>query len=360
MNQHSYAVIMAGGVGSRFWPLSRVDRPKQFLRILGDVPLLKETIDRLDGEIPPERILILTNALQVERSRELLPELPAGNIIGEPVGRNTAACLALAALILRRRDPGASMIVLPADHYIGDREEFLCTLHRAEEAARGGHLVTLGMAPDRPETGYGYIQHETEPLEPGLHAVRTFAEKPDLNTALLFLKSGDFLWNSGMFIWENQALIEALERWMPELWESISELDDCLDSADFPARLGDVYADLRSISIDVGIMEPAARHPGKVRVIRATFPWNDVGTWAEVHRMLDKDDHGNTRQGSCLLIDSKDCHVRSGQRTVVLVGMESTVVVDTQDAVLVCPLERNQDVKDVISRLKEEGFHELL
>ncbi len=355
-----YAVIMAGGVGSRFWPLSRIERPKQFLSILGDKALLKETVDRIKSEIPPERILILTSNLLVERSRHLLPELPAENIIGEPMGRNTAPCLALAARILLKRDPEATMIVLSADHFIGDAEEFLCSLDRAVEAARGGHLVTLGVAPTRPETGYGYIQHAEEELAPGIYPVKTFAEKPDLETALNFLKSGDFLWNSGMFIWENQAIVEAFEEWMPELWEAFDEFNADPLAGEFNEELAKIYPNLRSQSIDVGIMEPAGLVKGKVRVIRATFPWNDVGTWAEVHRMMKADADGNTVQGQSLMIDSRDCHVHGDERMVVLLGMESTVVVDTPDALLVCPISRNQDLREVINRLKAEGNHELL
>lgn len=359
MTPSVWAVIMAGGVGARFWPLSRLERPKQFLSVFGDEPLLTETVHRLRGLVPPENILVVTSALHAQRTRDMLPDLPVGNVIGEPVGRNTAACLALAAHWIRGQEPNARVLVLPADHFVGDGEEFHCTLERALQACQGGHLVTLGIAPDRPETGYGYIQHEDEELGAGVFAVKTFAEKPNLSTALRFLRSGDFLWNSGIFVWENDALIDALERWLPETWEVLSTLPLPPDPS-FEEELAHRYLGLRPVSIDVGVMEPAARVTGKVRVIRATFPWNDVGTWAEVHRMLEADREGNTTQGEALFVNSRNCHVQADRRTVVLLGMQDTIVVDTPDALLVCPISQDQEVRQVIQRLKEEGLHELL
>ncbi|MFA7330857.1 MAG: mannose-1-phosphate guanylyltransferase [Candidatus Delongbacteria bacterium] len=360
MTSSVWAVIMAGGVGARFWPLSRLERPKQFLSVFSAEPLLAETVHRLGGQLDAAHILVVTNALHVERTRELLPELPPENVIGEPVGRNTAACIALSAKLIRDREPDSRVIVLPADHFVGDAEEFLCTLERALLACQGGHLVTLGIAPDRPETGYGYIQHGEEELSAGVHPVRTFAEKPNLATALRFLRSGDFLWNSGIFVWENDALIAALETWLPETWEAIAALQGAPGQSDFGAELAACYAGLRPVSIDVGVMEPAARVAGKVRVIRASFPWNDVGTWAEVHRMLEGDGEGNTTQGEALFVNSRNCHVQADRRTVVLLGMQDTIVVDTPDALLVCPLSQDQEIRQVIQRLKEEGLHELL
>lgn len=360
MNEKIWAVVMAGGIGARFWPLSRLERPKQFLSIFGGDPLLVETVRRLGPLVDLSRVLVICNALHEGRTRELLPGLPPGNVVGEPVGRNTAACIGLAALLIRRRDPEARVIVLPADHFVGDEEEFLCTLDRALTACRGGHLVTLGIAPDRPETGFGYIQHEEDELSPGVHAVRTFAEKPNLATALSFLRSGDFLWNAGIFVWENDALIEALERWMPDTLEALLTLEPHLDEATFAPAIAACYGTLRSVSIDVGVMEPAGRVPGKVLVIRATFPWNDVGTWAEVHRMLEHDEEGNSTQGEALFVGSRNCHVQADRRTVVLLGMQDTIVVDTPDALLVCALAQHQEVRQVIQRLKEEGLHELL
>jgi len=363
MNVRVHAVILAGGVGSRFWPLSRLERPKQFLSVFGERPLLEETLSRLPHRLPPERIWVVTSRLHVERTRQLLPWLPAGNVLGEPLGRNTAAAVGLAALRLRAADAEATMVVLPADHYIGDDEEFLCTLERAVSASRGGRLVTLGIAPDRPETGYGYIQHETDELEPGVHAVRTFAEKPNARTALRFLRSGDFLWNAGIFVWSVDAIAEALGRWLPESWELLEEIEErneLLDPARLDAALDRVYPQLKSVSIDVAVMEPAGRVEGLVRVVRAVFPWNDVGTWAEVHRMSAKDERGNALSGETILVDSQRNLVRAGRRVVALVGVEDLIVVDTPDALLVCRMDRHQEVREVIQRLKEDGLHELL
>jgi mannose-1-phosphate guanylyltransferase len=355
-----WAVVMAGGVGARFWPLSRLERPKQFLSMFGSAPLLVETVRRLEGMIPGDRVLVVTNQLHAARTRDLLPGLPADNVLAEPVGRNTAACIALAALRIRAVDPEARVVVLPADHFVGDDEEFRCTLERALQACGGGHLVTLGVAPDRPETGYGYIQHGESELAPGVFGVRTFAEKPNLSTAVRFLRSGDFLWNAGIFVWENDACIEALETWLPETMDVLQELDPLAQGPQAAQRLADAYAGLRSVSVDVGVMEPAAQLPGKVRVVRATFPWNDVGTWTEVHRMMDPDEEGNTTQGEALFVRSRNCHVQADRRTVVLLGMQDTIVVDTPDALLVFPASQDQEVRQVIQRLKEEGLHELL
>jgi mannose-1-phosphate guanylyltransferase len=360
MNQSVYAVIMAGGIGSRFWPLSRLERPKQFLKVFGENSLIEDTLERLRPSIPAERLLVITSALHEERTRHLFPWLPPENIIGEPVGRNTAACAGLAALLVHKRDPNARIILLPADHYIGDNEEFLCTLERAAEACVGGHLVTLGIPPNRPETGYGYIQHEAESLSPGVHTVRTFAEKPNAQTALRFLKSGDFLWNAGIFIWEVQTIIQALETWAPELWDPLSSLTPSLGGPGQREALENVYPMVKSVSIDYAVMEHAASRHGLVRVIKATFPWNDVGTWAEVHRMQDHDDDGNSVQGDAVLVQSQGCHVHSNYRLTALVGMKNTIVVDSPDAILVCRMDKDQDVREVINRLKEDGLHELL
>ncbi len=360
MTEHAYAVVLAGGIGSRFWPLSRLERPKQFLKVFGEQSLIEDTVHRLRHRFQPENILIITNQLHEERTRRLFPRLPPRNIIGEPLGRNTAACIGLAALLLRARDPDSSMIVLPADHYIGDREEFLCTLERALQTCRNQHLVTLGIQPTSPETGFGYIQFQPEEIEPGVYPVKTFAEKPDLKTARLFLQSGDFLWNSGIFIWETRTIVEALERWLPETWETLEELSTQLDSPDFGRHLAHCYRQLRSISIDIGVMEPASQTPGAIRVIQSSFPWNDVGTWAEVHRMREKDGGDNVVVGDAVVVDSNRCLVHAPDRVVALVGMRDTIVVDSDDALLVCRMDAHQDVRHVIARLKEDGLHELL
>lgn len=361
MNQHVHAVILAGGVGSRFWPLSRLERPKQFLKVFGERPLLEETVRRLRHRLPAERIWIVTSRLHEERTRRIADWLPPENVIGEPLGRNTAAAVGLAAARVRAVDPESTMIVLPADHFIGDDEEFLCTLERAVAACRGGHLVTLGIAPDRPETGYGYIQHEADEREPGVHDVRTFAEKPNAKTALRFLRSGDFLWNAGIFVWETDAIVDALARWLPESWELLEEIEgELADPERAAAALDRVYPQLKGVSIDIAVMEPASRVPGKVRVVRAVFPWNDVGTWAEVYRMSSKDRDGNAVRGDAILVDSARSLVQASGRVVALVGVEDLIVVDTPDALLVCRMDRHQDVRDVIARLKEDGLHELL
>jgi mannose-1-phosphate guanylyltransferase len=360
MNKNTYAVIMAGGIGARFWPLSRLERPKQFLSVFGENTLIDDTVNRIKSRFAPDNILIITNHLHEQRTRELFPWIPARNIIGEPIGRNTTACVALATQILLKRDPESRMVVMPADHYIGDDEEFLCTLERAAHGCTGGYLLTLGMSPNSPETGYGYIQHHSEEISPGLFSVRTFAEKPNFKTAMRFLKSGDFLWNSGMFIWETQAIADALIRWQPDIWESLSEMQPFLDTSSFYEQLQLIYPQLRSVSIDFGVMEAASRQAGLVRVIKAVFPWNDVGTWTEVHKMGKKDDDGNSIKGEAVIVNSSNCLIHSLDKTVALVGMQDTIIVDSPDALLICNMSEHQNVKLVINRLKEDGLHELL
>lgn len=354
-----YGVIMAGGIGSRFWPESRRARPKQFLRVFGEATLIQNTTARLQGLIPPERHLVVTNARYVEQTREQLPAVPEENVLAEPVGRNTAPCIAYAATVLRARDPEAVMVVLPADHAIRNVRRFHRALQTAVEKARhDGALVTLGIQPTHPATGYGYIQYDagagTEPggeaddEAPAVYPVRTFAEKPDLSTAERFLDSGDFLWNSGMFVWRADAILDAMQEHLPGVAEAFAPVEGALGTERANESVREAFAQSQSISIDYGVMERA----GGVYVVPGRFGWSDVGDWQAVYDRREKDEHGNALSGDTLLHDASRCLVEAdGDRLVALVGVHDLVVVDTEDAVLVCHRESTQQVKNVVEYL---------
>ncbi len=365
-----YAVIMAGGVGSRFWPRSRRSHPKQFLDVFGPASLIQSTYARLQPLVEPDRVLVVTNADYVEKTREHLPAVPEGNILGEPVARNTAPCIALAAAKLVAEDPDATMVVLPADHLIANVERFHSVLKAAVEAARaptpgGGHpLVTIGIRPTHPETGYGYIQFDADGDRDGVedggpadkprpHQVLTFAEKPDVQTAERFLDAGDFLWNSGMFIWRADAILAAFERFLPKVHRLFAPLAESFGTDAEADAIARAYEQSPKISIDYGIMEQA----DDVLVVPGSFGWSDVGDWRAVHELSDKDDAGNRAEGNVILKDTARSFARSADgRLLVLVGMEDAVVVDTGDAVLVCHREQAQKVKDVVDFLGVHGM----
>ena len=347
-----YAVIMAGGIGSRFWPASRKARPKQFLNVFGEDTLIQSTIARLQGLIPPERCLIVTHERYIERTKAQLPAVPDENILAEPISRNTAPCIAYAAVTLAERDPDATMVVLPADHVIRNVDRFHATLETALHAAQApGALVTIGIDPTYPATGYGYIQYDgptdLEATDLEAYPVRTFAEKPDQSTAERFIDSGDFLWNSGMFIWRADTILNQVETHLPETYAAFEPLRDAVDTNAEAGALREAFQSSPSISIDYGVMEQA----DSVYVVPGTFEWNDVGDWRAVYDLSAKDELGNVLNGDVITQDSSRCYVQTGDRLVVLVGMHDTVVVDTDDAVLVCNRENSQQVKQVVEYL---------
>ena len=362
-----HAVIMAGGVGSRFWPRSRRSTPKQFLDVFGDASLIQNTFARLQPLVQPENAWVVTNDDYVEITQQHLPAVPAAQILGEPVARNTAPCIALAAAKLLHQDPDATMIVLPADHLIANVGRFHQVLKAAVEAAQTGALVTIGIRPTHPETGYGYVQYDIEgdglPGEmlpdddgpPQAYPVLTFAEKPDLTTAERFLDAGDFLWNSGMFIWRADAILAAFERYLPLVHKLFAPLADAFGTDRETAAIADAYERSPKISIDYGIMEQA----DGVQVVPGAFGWSDVGDWRAVHEIADKDDAGNRAEGNVILQDTARSYARSSDgRLLVLVGMTDALVVDTGDAVLVCHREQAQKVKDVVDFLGVHGMDE--
>ena len=346
----TYAVIMAGGIGSRFWPESRQERPKQFLNVFGDATLIQNTVARLNGVIPPERCLIVTHERYVEQVQQQLPAVPVENILAEPVSRNTAPCIAYAAHKIEAQDPGATMVVLPADHIIRD--------------VRGFHtvLVTIGIQPTHPETGYGYIQYDgptdlppvDEENPPDAYPVRTFAEKPDVATAERFLDSGDFLWNSGMFIWRSDTILDEIATHLPDLQEAFAPVKDALATEDAAEPLEAAFQASPSVSIDYGVME----HADTVKVVPGSFGWSDVGDWRAVYELSDKDEHGNAIQGEVIMHDSSRCYVQTDDRLIVLVGIHDAVVVDSGDAVLVSNRESTQQVKNVVQYLHAHQLDE--
>jgi mannose-1-phosphate guanylyltransferase len=355
-----YAVIMAGGRGARFWPRSREKAPKHLLDIVSDKTIIRETVDRIHPMIPPEKVLVVTGESHAGELIRQLPEIPRENIIIEPVGRNTAPCIGLAALHIQRKAPDAVMLVLPSDHLIRDEFRFRKVLNAAAIAAqRGDYLVTVGIRPTGPETGYGYIEQgcEQEAIDgEGVYEVRSVREKPDLAQAQALLAQGGFSWNSGMFIWRVSAILKAIEQWLPDLYDGLQRIDSALGTAREAAVVADVYRQTRSVSIDYGVMEKAHN----TVVLPGDFGWSDVGSWDALWEVSLRNEQGNAVRGETLAIDSRNCLVHSPGKTVALVGVEDLIIVETDDALLICKRGRSQDVRKVVDRLETEHQHELL
>lgn len=352
--QNLYAVLMAGGRGTRFWPASRHSRPKQLLSMLGGSPLVRQTFERLVPMVPPERILVVTGEDLGPAVRALLPEIPEANFLLEPEGRNTGPCIGWAALHLAKRDENAVMAVLPSDHLIAAPEKFRRILAAASDwARRGDHLVTLSIRPDRPETGYGYIEvgdpcGEADKI-PVLR-VLSFREKPDLATAERFLKAGTFFWNSGIFLWKASTLLDSLSQYLPEVLAGLQRMEEARGKSD-AAAARKAFLDLPSISIDYGVLERAR----KVYTFLGEFGWNDVGSWASVYELSHKDASGNACGLETITLDSSGCLVEAPGRLVALIGVRDLVVVDSGDALLVCRRNECQRVREVVEALKKTG-----
>ena len=351
---------MAGGIGSRFWPQSRKAHPKQFLNVFGDSTLIQNTVARLQGLIPPERSFVVTHERYAEQTHDQLPALPEKNILTEPISRNTAPCIAYAAVRLLDEDPDATMLVLPADHLIHNVRRFHEVVRVAvEKAQEPGALVTIGITPNHPATGYGYLQFDApsridEEAAPRAYPVRTFAEKPDLPTAERFLDSGDFLWNSGMFIWRADTILDQMRKNLPEAYEAFEPVREAVGTPAEEAAVEEAFRHTPRISIDYGVMERA----DQVYVVPGSFGWSDVGDWRAVYDHSEKDEHGNALHGNAIVHDASRCYVQADDRLVVLVGMHDTIVIDTDDAVLVCHRENTQRVKQVVEYLHAHQLDE--
>ncbi len=352
-----YAVIMAGGVGSRFWPRSREKKPKQLIKIFDDNTMIQNTVKRLNGLVNNENIYVITNMVQKPTVIEQLPQIPQENIIAEPFGKNTAACIGLASILIKQKNPEAVTITLPSDHLIKDEEEFKNCLKNASDFAYDSKgLLTIGIKPTRPETGYGYIQFDENEVSKNIYKVLTFAEKPNLNTAIRFLQAGDFLWNSGIFIWRVDAIINSIKKYLPDLYQGLIQLESKIDSQEFEKELINVYGQLKSISIDFGVMEKA----DNVFLSKAEFYWNDVGSWEAVYEIAEKNEEGNAIYGDVYSEHSFNSYIYSQKKFVATIGVEDLIVIDTEDALLVCRKDKAQEVRQVVEYLKMNKRTDLL
>ncbi|RPH95097.1 mannose-1-phosphate guanylyltransferase [candidate division KSB1 bacterium] len=354
-----HSVIMAGGVGVRFWPLSRRRQPKQLLDLLGEGTLIEQTVARIEPIIPKGQRWIVTNREQMAMFREAAPEARDQRFILEPMGRNTAPAIGLAAIHLLSEDPDAVMIVLPADHRIENIEEFRrCLMTAVDLVSNSDILATIGIEPTRPETGYGYIQVDRSSKLPAENAfrVKTFAEKPNMELARRFFESGEFVWNSGIFIWRADVIMQQLAEHLPQWYSGLQEIAGALGTPQEDEVTKQIFGSLKGISIDYGVMERAPR----VVVVRSTFRWSDVGSWDEVWRLIEQDADGNSCRGNTEMVDSRNNLVLARDKLVALVGVKDLIVVDAGDAILICPRDESQQVRAMVEQLAKTGREEYL
>lgn len=355
MLDKAYAVIMAGGKGERFWPLSTSRHPKQVLSLFGGKSLMAMAVERLEGLIPPERVIVITGTDLIGATCEAAPELPRENVIGEPFGRNTAAVCALASAIVKARNPDGAFCILTADHIITDVDLFQATLQEGFDIAMAGNvLITIGIKPFFPSTGFGYIEAAEVLDHKGnvefLKAKR-FVEKPDLKTAEKYLRTGNFCWNSGMFIWSVESFQKALADHCPQLLNMANHMTSVVGTPDFDLRLAEEYGKLEKISIDYAIMEKA----DNIVMARGAFGWDDVGSWTAFENHFGRNSTNNVVIGTCEAIDSEANVIVSEDRLTALIGVSDLVVVQSEKATLVCAKDRAQDVKKMVKLLGEKG-----
>jgi mannose-1-phosphate guanylyltransferase len=347
-----YTIVMAGGRGERFWPLSTSKIPKPFIPLLGSNSLLQETVVRMQPLVPLERILISIGKEHEEIARRQLPQVPADNFIIEPVGRDTAACLGFCALHIDQRDPDATLLALPADHFIGNGDAYLKTIQKGIENLAGATGVVFGITPGRAETGYGYILAEKPSVRAGAWPVIRFIEKPDASTAERYVASGNYFWNSGMFLWNNRTLLELFAALMPETYRGLCALRPLIGKSAADAHMTEIFASLPRISIDYGIMEKSSG----LRLIPAEFAWDDIGNWASLERALAPDALGNIAQGSHVSLDSNGCILYAQSDTIATFGVSDLVVVQAYGKVLVCSKDKAADLKRLVTALgPQEG-----
>ena len=344
------ALIMAGGRGERFWPKSRKNLPKQFLSLTDDgKTMIQLTVERILPLVKMEDIYISTNRDYKELVRQQLPEIPEENILCEPVGRNTAPCIGLGAVHMRKKYEDAVMYVLPSDHLIKYTSIFLSTLTDAGEVAeQGENLVTLGITPDCPETGYGYIKFLPNQMLGRAFEVDRFVEKPDLETAKEYVASEQYLWNSGMFIWKVSTILKNLETYLPETYEGLNRIADAIGTEEEELVLEKEFSAFQSESIDYGIMEKAKN----IYILSGSFGWDDVGSWLAVGRIKKSNEFGNVINGNAVTVDTKNCIIQGGKKLIATVGIEDIIVVDTEDALLICEKDSAGNIKKVLENLK--------
>jgi len=353
--ENTIALIMAGGGGTRFWPKSRQRVPKQFLSLLGDKTMLQLTANRLTNLVDKNNLYIVSTKEQKRLINEQLPWLLPGNLISEPFANNTAPCIGLSAIHIQQKNPDTIMVVSPADHLITNNDRFVKVIQNGIKMVRENrrYLVTIGIEPTYPSTGFGYIQ-KGGPLETfngNAYKVRTFAEKPDYEIAQKFYSSKEFLWNSGIFIWHVDTILQYFKKLLPEIYFGLQQIKKALDSKDINKITEDVYKEIYSQSIDYGILEKA----GQVIVLDGGFGWSDIGSWEEVYKISSKDENGNVIKGDALLKDVNNCYIETAEKTTCLVGVKDLVIVDTDDALLICKKELSQEVKWIVEELKQKG-----
>lgn len=351
-NKNTYVAIMAGGIGSRFWPLSRVNHPKQFLDILGTgKTLIQQTFERFAKLVPVENIYVITANEYLGITHQQLPHLPKENILGEPFRKNTAPCIAYISFKLQQINPDACLIVAPADHLILQEENFLDVCHEALGFVNHFNaLITIGIQPTYPNTGYGYIQHEGIEAAPSVYKVKTFTEKPNKELAQTFIASGDFLWNSGIFVWQIKRGIHAFQKHMPEMYELFAAEEEKLNTEEEKAVIEEIYPQCTNISIDFGVMEKA----DNVFVIPAAFGWSDLGTWNSAWENMEKDYYENAVAGENVIVfDASKCVVNvPDKKLVVLQGLEDYIIADTKDVLLICQKDKEQEIKNYVAEVK--------
>lgn len=340
-----YAVIMAGGRGERFWPLSTSNLPKPFIPLLGHTSLIQDTVSRIQSIVPLERVLISIGAAHLEVARQQLPQIPAENFLVEPVGRDTSACIGFCALHIEQRNPEGMMLALPADHFVDDSDGYRRTILAGLENLEGSAGVVFGIPPTRPETGYGYILAEKPAVCADAWPVVRFIEKPDAPTAARFLASGNYFWNSGMFLWKNRILLELFRKHMPDIYRGLCEMRPLIGRGD--SAIHEIFASLPRISIDFGIMEKTSG----LRLVPARFIWDDIGSWASLERALAPDSTGNIAQGPHVVLDSKNCVIYAQSGTVATFGVSDLVVVQAYGKVLVCSKDKAADLKKLVMAL---------
>ncbi len=354
-----YALIMAGGGGTRLWPLSRRSRPKQALTLVGERTMFEHALDRIASLFQPEEIFVVTGEEHLESLLFQAPELPRANFLLEPVGQGTAPAIGLGAVHLRRRDPQAVMVVLTADHFIRDVENFRRALSAAAQVAEKGHLVTLGITPSFPSTGFGYIQQGEQLYEVDGFAVfraLRFTEKPTAETAFQMVESGLYTWNSGMFIWRVDRIMDEFARQMPDLYDVLMQIDAVLGTPAYEPTLRRLWPELVPQSIDYGVMEGAR----DVVVIPVDIGWSDVGNWSSMREILPADADGNVVVGEHVGLETRNTVIFGGRRLIATIGLEDMIIVDTDDALLICPVEREQEVREMVRRLWEAGRKDVL
>jgi mannose-1-phosphate guanylyltransferase len=340
-----YAVIMAGGSGERFWPLSTPARPKQFLRLIGEKSLLRMTVERITPLVPIDRQVVIAGRQHAVRVEEELPELPPGNVILEPVGRNTAACIGLASLFIERRNPEAITVTLPADHHIPETAAFLEAVEKAVYVARDAEVaVTIGVKPDRPEIGFGYMQIGSV-AAPDVYHVLRFHEKPDAEVAQQYCSGEDYFWNTGIFVWRNRIVQRLIEKHLSDHWSKLEHIRRAMGTAGYEQILAEIYPSVEKISIDHGVLEKAP----DIQMVRGRFGWDDLGSWTSLGRILSRNRDGNVVSGRHVGLGTSECIIYAKEgKVIATVGLRDLIIADTTHGLLICPKSRAQDLKELL------------